>query len=202
MLGAMPRPKHRRLVAPRRASRRRSAASRRSAPPGRLLLFTGDGKGKTTAALGTMLRAWGRGMRVACVQFVKPAGAAFGEHRAGKRLGWEVEALGAGLVRDPKRAPEHRAAARRAWARARARLADPKVDLLVLDEITLPIRWGWIGVSGVLAALRTRPEGMHVICTGRGAPAALAAAADTVTEMRCRRHAFDRGVPALPGIEF
>lgn len=185
----------------RRAVRRRPVVPAADRARGLLIVHTGDGKGKTTAALGTMLRAWGHGMRVACYQFIKSFDRKYGEHRAAERLGWEMTPLGDGFTWLSKDIEKDKALARACWERCRAALADPGIDLLVLDEITYPMTYGWLDTGEVLAAIRARPARMHVICTGRDAPAALVEAADTVTEMRPVKHAYDKGIPAKRGIE-
>lgn len=168
---------------------------------GLVLVYTGDGKGKTTAALGLMVRAHGRGLSTELFQFIKHEGARFGEHRSFDALGVPYRGLGDGFSwrsRDLDRSAE---LAREGWAAARATVLAGERDLVVLDEITYPIAWGWIDLDEVLAALAARPPKRHVVLTGRGAPEALIAAADTVTEMRMVKHAFEANVPSQRGIE-
>jgi cob(I)alamin adenosyltransferase len=168
---------------------------------GLLLVYTGDGKGKSTAAFGLALRAAGRGLRVHILQFLKHTTARFGEHRALRQLGVPIEGLGDGFTwksRDLERSAE---LARAGWARAQTLMAGGALDLLVLDEFTYPLLYGWIDVGDAVAALQARPQHLHVVVTGRDAPLALVEAADTVTEMRKIKHAFDAGVPAQPGVE-
>lgn len=168
---------------------------------GLLLVYTGDGKGKSTAAFGLALRAHGRGLKVRIFQFLKHQGARFGEHRALALLGIPIEGLGDGFTWKSRDLEASATLAREGWARARAALLSGAWDLLVLDEATYPLRYGWIPLEEFLEALQGRPRHVHVVVTGRGAPEALLALADTVTEMRKVKHAFDQGVPAQRGIE-
>ncbi|GEM89780.1 cob(I)yrinic acid a,c-diamide adenosyltransferase [Oceanithermus desulfurans] len=168
---------------------------------GLVLVYTGDGKGKTTAALGLVLRSLGRGFRPRIFQFMKHERAAFGEHRALEKLGVPIEGLGDGFSwrsRDLEKSAE---LARAGWRQAAAAIASGDWDLVVLDEVTYPLNFGWVPVAEVLDALRARPRHVHVVLTGRDAPRALVAFADTVTEMKKVRHAYDAGVPAAKGME-
>lgn len=168
---------------------------------GLVLVYTGDGKGKSTAAFGLALRAKGRGLRVRIFQFIKHEGARFGEHRAFALLDVPIEGLGDGFTWRSRDLARSKALAQTGWERAREALLSGEYDLVVLDEITYPIRYGWIPLEEVLKALQTRPKGVHVVLTGRGAPEELIALADTVTEMRKVKHAYDQGIPAQRGIE-
>lgn len=168
---------------------------------GLVLVHTGEGKGKTTAALGLLMRAAGRGLRTRLFQFIKSKNAQFGEHHSLGKLGIPCDGLGDGftwLSRDLERS---RAIAGEGWQLARGALVSGEYDLVVLDEITYPMNWGWIDTEDVLAALRERPAHVHAVLTGRDAPQALIRLADTVTEMRAVKHAFEAGVPAQRGIE-
>lgn len=166
-----------------------------------LIVYTGDGKGKSTAAFGLALRAAGRGLRVYILQFLKHTTARFGEHRALRQLGVPIEGLGDGFTWKSRDLAHSAALARAGWERARQLLAAGELDLLVLDEFTYPLLYGWVDLDEALAALQARPRHLHVVVTGRDAPAPLIAQADTVTEMRKVKHAFDAGVPAQPGVE-
>jgi cob(I)alamin adenosyltransferase len=181
------------LEGPKRATKRK---------PSLVLVNTGDGKGKTTAALGTALRAAGRGWRVCVIQFMKSEKWKTGEQEAGPRLGIDWWALGDGFTWDSKNMDETEAKARAAWKAAAEAIAGGEYRLVVLDEITYPITWGWIDETDVVAAIRSRPENVSVIATGRDASPGLIAIADTVTEMVKRKHVFDEGVTALKGIDF
>ena len=172
------------------------------APTGSLVIVhTGEGKGKTTAAMGLVLRAVARGWRVCVVQFVKSGRWRTGEEEVGRRLGVEWWTLGDGFTWEAEDLDRSAALAAAAWEAARERIASGRYDLVVLDEVTYPMRWGWIPSRDVVLAIRERPPHVNVVATGRDAPAELVEVADTVTEMRKVRHAFDRGVPARRGIE-
>jgi cob(I)alamin adenosyltransferase len=167
---------------------------------GLLMVNTGNGKGKTTAAFGQALRVAGNAGRVAVVQFIKGKWPS-GEVEAARRLGIEVHRTGSGFTW--KSAPEEVAAAgRRGWEIACRLLADPGLDLLVLDELTHLVNRGVLDGDEVARALRDRPAGLHVVVTGRDAPAVLLDMADTVTEMREVRHHFHAGVKAAAGVEY
>jgi len=170
---------------------------------GLVQVYTGDGKGKTTAAVGLAVRAAGAGMRVAFVQFVK-GGPRSGELEVLERIGVRVERpaerptglLGAGLTDDD------RTAAAEAWKLAGDAIGSGEYNLIILDEINVAIAYGLVAEADLLAALTARPTDVEVVCTGRGASDALVAYADLVTEMVARKHPFDAGVPARRGIEY
>jgi cob(I)alamin adenosyltransferase len=166
------------------------------------LVNTGDGKGKSTAAFGTAMRAVARGWRVGVVQFLKSGEWSVGEEKIGRRLGIDWWALGDGFTWDSENMQETEAVARSAWQQAEHRIRSGDYDLLILDEVTYPINWGWIDLEDVVRAIEERPEGLNLIITGRDAPAALVAIADTVTEMRKVKHAFDNGTMARRGIDY
>ena len=167
-----------------------------------LVVYTGDGKGKSTAAFGAVLRAVGGGWDVAVVQFLKSGAWKVGEEVAARRLGVTWEAIGEGFTWESEDLSEDQARAQTAWARAADLIAAGAHRLVVLDEITYALTWGWLDVDAVLGALRDRPPHVSVVATGRDAPQALVDAADTVTEMRKVKHAYDRGVLALKGLDF
>jgi cob(I)alamin adenosyltransferase len=175
-------------------------ASRKA--PSVVIVNTGDGKGKSTAAFGTALRAVARGWKVCVIQFVKSDRWKVGERDAAKRLGIEWWTIGDGFTWDSTDMDRSEATAREAWRVARDRIRSRDYGLIVLDEITYPMNWGWISSAEVVSALRDRPASLNVIATGRDAPPELVELADTVTEMRNRKHAFDRGVRAIRGIDF
>lgn len=170
--------------------------------PSLLLVNTGDGKGKSTAAFGTAMRAIARGWKVAVVQFLKSGEWSVGEEKVGRRVGIEWWALGDGFTWDSKNMDESEAIARAAWDHARSLIESGDYDLVVLDEVTYPINWGWIPLAEVRSVLESRPSEVNVILTGRDAPEALIEIADTVTEMRKVKHAYDQGVMARRGIDY
>jgi cob(I)alamin adenosyltransferase len=170
---------------------------------GLLIVHTGAGKGKSTAAFGLALRMLGRGHKVGVVQFIKGAWhsaerdalAAFADqvswHTMGEGFTWETQ----DRARDV-------AAAEKAWAKAQELMADPAFALVILDELNIALRYDYLDFASVLAALATRRDGLHVVITGRNAKPELIAAADLVTEMALVKHHFAAGVKAQPGIEF
>lgn len=170
--------------------------------PSLVLVNTGEGKGKSTAAFGTALRAVARGWRVGVVQFLKSGEWRVGEETIGKQLGIDWWALGDGFTWDSQDMEESEAIAREAWLVARGKIGSGEYDLVVLDEVTYPINWGWIDIEDVLAAIADRPKNVNLILTGRDAPGELIDVADTVTEMVKLKHAFDRGVMARRGIDY
>ena len=168
---------------------------------GLVMVHTGNGKGKSTAAFGLALRAHGRGKKVKIYQFMKVPSARFGEHRLFEQLGVPIEGLGDGFSWKSRDLDHSAALAREGWAKAEATVRAGEHFLVVLDEIMYPLRYGWIALDAVLACLRERPSGVTVVLTGRNAPAELVELADTVTEMTLVKHHFNAGVPAQRGIE-
>ena len=168
-----------------------------------VLVNTGDGKGKSSAAFGVVLRAVARDWRVAVVQFLKSGKWHVGEEKVAKeRLGVEWHAIGEGFTWESDDLTEDQAVAQAAWATARGIIEAGEHRLVVLDEITYPMNWGWIATDEVVQVLRDRPEQVNVVLTGRDAPQALIDVADTVTEMRKVKHAYDTGVLAKKGIDY
>jgi cob(I)alamin adenosyltransferase len=167
-----------------------------------VIVLTGHGKGKTTAALGVVLRAWGRGMKAVVLQFVKARTANYGENRAARKLGIEMIPLGEGFTWLSKDIEKDKATARQCWELARQKIASGQYDIVVLDEMTYPMSYGWIPVEEVIDTLRQRPQGLHVIITGRDAPQELIDFADLVTEMQEVKHPYKKGLKAQPGIDF
>ena len=181
-----------------RAVRRR--AERRA--QGLVIVNTGNGKGKTTVALGILTRAWGRGMRVCMLQFIKEQNANFGEERAARKMGVEIQPLGGGFTWMSENIAQDRALAQEGWALCRAKIESGDYDIVILDELTYCFTYGWLDLDEVLDVLRRRPPLQHVIITGRDAPQALIDFADLVTEMREIKHPYQAGVKAQKGIEF
>ena len=181
------------------------AATRSQRPDGDrrglVIVHTGDGKGKSTAAFGLALRAHGRGKAVKIYQFMKVPSARFGEHRVFEQLGVPIEGLGDGFSWKSRDLDRSAQLARDGWARAEATIRAGAHFLVVLDEIMYPLRFGWLPLQPVLDCLRERPADVHVVLTGRNAPDELLELADTVTEMRLVKHHFAAGVPAQRGIE-
>jgi len=167
-----------------------------------VVLYTGNGKGKTTAALGMVLRAWGRGMKVAMLSFIKSETADFGEEKAAHKLGIELIPMGGGFTWLSKDLEKDKALAQRCWALCREKIDSGSYEIVVLDEITYPINYGWLDIDEVIEVLRNRPPDLHVVLTGRDAPQALIEYADLVTEMREVKHPFQLGIKAQPGVDF
>jgi cob(I)alamin adenosyltransferase len=192
----------------RRMARRKEVQQQRvgerNLEKGLVLVFTGDGKGKTTAALGLALRTLGHGDQVAVVQFIK-GGWQPGEAKAlelfGEALHWH--ALGEGFTWETQDRERDRQLVQQAWEQSLVYLADASRKLVVLDEVNVALKLGYLGIEQVLAGLELRPELTHVALTGRGAPPQLLERADLVTEMKLVRHPFrEQGVKAQRGIEF
>jgi cob(I)alamin adenosyltransferase len=167
-----------------------------------VLVNTGEGKGKSTAAFGVVLRGVARGWRVSVIQFVKSDKWKVGEEEVCRQLGVEWARTGDGFSWLSDDLERSAALAKAAWALAKETIEAGEHRLVVLDEITYPINWGWICGEEVARVLRERPEQVNVVATGRDAPAELLEVADTVTEMRKVRHAYDQGVRAKRGIDF
>ncbi len=169
---------------------------------GLVIVNTGSGKGKTTAAMGVVVRAWGRGMRVIMLQFIKHSTANFGEQRAAQKMGIEMRAMGDGFTWRSKDLEQSAELAREHWEDCKKVIASGEYDLVVLDEFTYPMHYGWLDTEEVIEVLKARPEMLHVIITGRNAPEALVEYADLVTEMQVVKHPYQQGIKAQPGIEF
>jgi len=168
-----------------------------------LIVYTGNGKGKTTAALGLMLRAWGRDLRVGMLQFLKSPDAGYGEYFAAEKLGLEIIPLGDGCTWNSQDMNVTVALAQQAWQEAQQRILSGSYDLLVLDEFTFPLHFGWLDTGQVVAWLKAnRPENLHLVITGRHAPEPLLETADLVTEVLEIKHPYQKGMLAQPGIEF
>lgn len=169
---------------------------------GLLLIHTGIGKGKSTAAFGLLARALGHGMQAVVVQFIKGRSdtgeEAFFKNAA--NLQWHV--MGDGFTWETQNAENDLASARKAWDLVQACLQDENVNLLILDEFTYALKYGWLSIDEVVAALKNRPPMQHVVITGRAAPQELIDVADTVSEVNLVKHAFQAGVQAMPGVEW
>lgn len=170
---------------------------------GLVIVHTGNGKGKTTAALGTLFRAWGRGLNVSVIQFIKHETGNWGEVQAAHKLGLDWHAMGDGFTWLSKDIAKTTDKAREAWAFAQEKIRNGAYDLVILDEMTYTFHKGWLDVSEVIAWLKEhKPPELHLIITGRDAPPELIEYADLVTEMREIKHPYTRGIKAQPGIEF
>jgi cob(I)alamin adenosyltransferase len=170
--------------------------------PSLVVVNTGDGKGKSTAAFGVMLRGVARGWNVAVIQFIKSGKWKVGEEKVARQLGVDWLKGGDGFTWESPDLDESAGRARAAWQLAAATIAAGEHKLVVLDEITYPINYGWIDGDEVAAAIRDRPRHVSIVATGRRAPASLIDVADTVTEMVKVRHAFDQGIRARRGIDY
>jgi cob(I)alamin adenosyltransferase len=194
--------RHRAKMAKRKAVQDAEVAEK-TIEKGLLIVHTGPGKGKSTAAFGLALRMLGRGHRVGVVQFIKGAWhsaerdalAAFGD-----QVSWHT--MGEGFTWETQDRARDIAAAERAWGQAQQLMADRSFGLVILDELNIALRYDYLDLCAVIAALTARRDGLHVIVTGRNAKAEMIAAADLVTEMTLVKHHFAAGVKAQPGIEF
>jgi len=194
--------RHRAKMAKRKAVQDAEVAGK-TIEKGLLIVHTGTGKGKSTAAFGLALRMLGRGQRVGVVQFIKGAWHSAERDalaRFGDQLVWHT--MGEGFTWETQDRARDVAAAERAWAKARELMADPNLVMLILDELNIALRYEYLDLAAVIAALKSRPSSLHVVVTGRNAKPELVAAADLVTEMTLVKHHFAAGVKAQPGIEF
>ena len=187
----------------RRQAARKKVLATKTEERGLLIVHTGAGKGKSTAAFGMVLRCLGHGMRVGIVQFVKGAWGT-GERDVLARFPDLVtcRAMGEGFTWDTQDRARDIAAARAAWEVATAMITDPSYRMVLLDELNIVLRYGYLPLDEVMAALTAKPRDLHVVVTGRNAPAELIEAADLVTEMTLVKHPFRAGVKAQRGIEF
>jgi len=194
--------RHRAKMAKRKAVQDAEVAAK-TIEKGLLIVHTGTGKGKSTAAFGLALRMLGRGQRVGVVQFIKGAWHSAERDalaRFGDQLVWHT--MGEGFTWETQDRSRDIAAAERAWAKARELMAEPGLAMLILDELNIALRYGYLDLEAVIAAVAARPAALHVVVTGRNAKPELLAAADLVTEMTLVKHHFAAGVKAQPGIEF
>jgi cob(I)alamin adenosyltransferase len=172
---------------------------------GLLMVHTGNGKGKTTSALGLMMRAAGRGLKCCMIQFMKSRNDRYGEHESAEKLGIEVHTMGDGFTWDTKNPDQDRATARATWKLCVEKLRTGDYDLLVFDELVYVLSYGMLPIEEVLAEIQTvraSQPALHIVVTGRDAPAELIAVADLVTEMKDIKHPFNAGIRAQQGIEF
>jgi cob(I)alamin adenosyltransferase len=194
--------RHRAKMAKRKAVQDAEVADKKI-EKGLLIVHTGTGKGKSTAAFGLALRMLGRGKRVGVVQFIKGAWQS-AERDAletfGDQVSWHT--MGEGFTWDTQDLKRDIAAAERAWAKAQELMADPTLALLILDELNIALRYDYLDLKSVIATLNARRPDLHIVITGRNAKPELIAAADLVTDMTLVKHHFAAGVKAQPGIEF
>jgi cob(I)alamin adenosyltransferase len=169
---------------------------------GLVIVNTGDGKGKTTAAMGALFRAWGRDLKVVMLQFIKHSTANFGEQRAARKIGVEMRAMGDGFTWRSQDLDQTAALSKAHWEECKKVIASGDYDMVILDEFTYPLHYGWVSTEEVIEVLKQRPPMQHVIITGRHAPQALIDCADLVTEMRVVKHPYQQGIKAQPGVEF
>lgn len=194
--------RHRAKMAKRKAMQDTEVAEK-TVEKGLLIVHTGSGKGKSTAAFGLALRMLGRGRRVGVVQFIKGAWHTAERdalEKFGDRIAWYT--MGEGFTWETQDIERDIAAAERAWGKAQELMADPSIGLVILDELNIALRYAYLDLAAVISALTARREGLHVVVTGRNAKPELIAAADLVTEMVSVKHHFAAGVKAQPGIEF
>ncbi len=195
--------RHKAKMEKRKAAQDAEVASKSIHEKGLLIVHTGPGKGKSTAAFGLALRALGRGFRVGVVQFIK-GGWTTGERpaleRFGDRIVWRT--MGEGFTWETQDRARDVGAAEAAWEEAKRMMADETIRLLVLDELNIALRYDYLRLADVVETLRTRRRGLHVVVTGRNAKPDLIEAADCVTEFALVKHHFDAGVRAQEGIEF
>ena len=195
--------RHQQKMAKRKQVQDAEVASKTIESKGLLIVHTGPGKGKSTAAFGLILRALGHDWRVGVVQFIKGARSA-GERKALERfddlVSWHT--MGEGFTWETQDRARDIAAASRAWGKALELMADPEIKLLVLDELNIALRYDYLPLAEVVAALKSRRANLHIVVTGRNAKPELIEAADLVTEMVAQKHHFAAGVKAQAGIEF
>lgn len=170
--------------------------------PSVVVLNTGDGKGKSSAAFGVMVRGVARGWKVAVIQFIKSSDWKVGEEAVGRQLGVDWHALGSGFTWDSNDLDHDRLLAAKAWASAKALIEEGGHQLVILDELTYLCTWGWVPVADVVATIVNRPPHVNIVITGRDAAPELIEIADTVTEMREIKHAYRQGIAAKRGIDY
>lgn len=169
---------------------------------GLIIVHTGNGKGKTTAALGLLMRAAGQNFKCVMLQFIKRKGSHYGEHASAEKLGIELLSLGDGFTWDTKNPEQDRRTAQEAWSICAEKIGSGNYDIVVLDEINVALSLGMLDAGEVIEALRGRSPELHVVLTGRDAPQAIVDVADLVTEMKEVKHPFNQGIYAQRGIEF
>ncbi|GCE11982.1 cob(I)yrinic acid a,c-diamide adenosyltransferase [Tengunoibacter tsumagoiensis] len=177
-------------------------AHRKPGRKGLVIVNTGNGKGKTSAALGVLMRSWGQNMSGVMLQFLKSQTGNWGEIKAAQRMGIEIIPLGDGFTWLSQDLEHDRALAQTCWQLCREKIESGKYDVVIMDEITYAINYGWLNLDEILTVLRHRSPELHVVLTGRDAPQALIDFADLVTEMREIKHPYKEGIMAQKGIDF
>lgn len=167
-----------------------------------VLVNTGDGKGKSSAAFGVMVRSLAMGWPVAVVQFIKSGDWNVGEENMGRKLGVDWHAMGDGFTWDSENLDNDIAVANKGWSVAKGLIEAGEHRLVILDEVTYLINWKWVDEAEIVSTIANRPPKVNVVCTGRDAPQGLIDIADTVTEMRKIKHAYDQGTLAKKGIDY
>jgi cob(I)alamin adenosyltransferase len=195
--------RHKAKMIKRKAAQDAEVAAKPILEKSLLIVHTGPGKGKSTAAFGLALRALGRGFRIGVVQFIK-GGWSTGERIAIERFGTQVEwrTMGDGFTWETQDRARDVAAAEAAWGEARRMMADPSIRLLLLDELNIALRYDYLPLADIVATLQARRADLHVVVTGRNAKPELIEAADCVTEFALLKHHFAAGVRAQEGVEF
>jgi len=169
---------------------------------GLLIIYTGDGKGKTTAALGQLVRCSGWGLKAIMFQFIKSTTMNAGEHRAAKKLGLDVRPMGAGFTWNEKDREKAIKLANEQWDNCRKAVLSGDYKMIIMDEISYPLMLSWISIADVVEVIKNRPSNLHLVLTGRKMPPEITDIADTITEMTEIKHHFNAGIKAQKGIEF
>ncbi len=177
-------------------------SAKKPRPQSLVLINTGHGKGKSSAAFGIMVRGWARGWQIGVIQFIKGGKWKTGERKLADHLGIEWATLGDGFTWESTNLEETANKGQAAWRRSAEKLASGEYDLLILDEMTYAIKYGWVELSEVCEAIRNRSPKTNVVITGRDCPQELVDIANTVTEMKKVKHAYDQGIGAKKGIEY
>lgn len=168
---------------------------------GLIIVHTGNGKGKTTAAIGLLFRALGRDFKAIMLQFIKSKKHLYGEHIMAQRLGIEIRPLGDGFTWESKNIEQDKKLAQECWEECKEVIESEKYDLIILDELTYPLKYGWLPVQDVIEALKKKDPNLHVVITGRDAPKEIIELADLVSEINAVKHPLKKGIKAQIGIE-
>lgn len=191
-----------RLASQRASHEKRRLRAKIMVKKGLVILNTGNGKGKTTAAMGLLLRAWGQGLNVCMLQFIKARTANWGEEKAARKIGVEMLPLGDGFTWLSDDIEKDKTLARAGWEICREKILSGNYNLIVLDEMTYVLKYGWLSWDEIRDVFDRRPAGLHLVITGRYAPQELIDYADLVSEMTEVKHHYQAGVKAQKGIEF